>query len=145
MLFQHLLAHVKPKEAESTISSEDRFICSPIQRDQQVSEQKVRMHGSGKMHLLSSPWWLSWSLFSFTDYHAALEGNFNLCFLPGYLPPLFLLMKQTISKIRIRRATAHIRPMNQPWVAISTCRLAIAGKQVNGVSASGLRRRWEVL
>lgn len=58
--------------------------------------------------------------------------------LPGYLPPLFLLMKQTISKIKMRRATAHIRPMNQPWVAISTCRLAIATKQSNGLSGNRL-------
>lgn len=38
---------------------------------------------------------------------------------PGYLPPRLLLMKQTMSRISTRRATAHMSPMNQPWVAMS--------------------------
>lgn len=46
---------------------------------------------------------------------------------PGYLPPLFLLMKQTMRSTRISRAMAHISPMNQPCVAMSICRLGTAG------------------
>lgn len=40
---------------------------------------------------------------------------------PGYFPPRLLLMKKTMSMIRTRRATAHIKPMNQPCVTMSTC------------------------
>lgn len=48
------------------------------------------------------------------------------CTLPGYLPPLFLLMKHTMRSTKMRRAMAHISPINQPWVAMSTCRLGAA-------------------
>lgn len=33
---------------------------------------------------------------------------------PGYLPPLFLLMKHTMSRTKMRSAMAHISPMNHP-------------------------------
>lgn len=52
---------------------------------------------------------------------------------PGYLPPLFLLMKHTMSRTKMRSAMAHISPMNHPWVAMSTCRLAAAGGNTEGV------------
>lgn len=42
------------------------------------------------------------------------------CFLPGYFPPRLLLMKQTMRRMRMIRAMPHIRPMNQPLVAMST-------------------------
>lgn len=51
----------------------------------------------------------------------------TMCTLPGYLPPLFLLMKHTMRRTKMRRAMAHISPINQPWVAMSTCRLGTAG------------------
>lgn len=35
---------------------------------------------------------------------------------PAYLPPLFLLTKQAMSTTSVRSATAHMVPMNQPWV-----------------------------
>lgn len=38
--------------------------------------------------------------------------------LPEYLPPLFLLMKQAISTVSVRKATAHINPINQLCVDI---------------------------
>lgn len=153
------MTHVKPKEAESLRPSEGWFICSPkcllilgnvessitYKGIKNCLNRKSKCMALGRIHSLQSLWLLSWFLFSLMAHHAALYGNFNLSFLPGYLPPLFLLMKQTISKIKIRRATAHIRPMNQPCVAISTCRLAIAGKQINGVSVNGLRERWQLL
>lgn len=51
----------------------------------------------------------------------------NLCNLshvifiaPGYFPPRLLLMKKTMSMMRTRRAIAHIKPMNQPCVTMST-------------------------
>lgn len=47
---------------------------------------------------------------------------------PGYFPPLFRWMKQIISRIKMSRAMAHMRPMNHPWVAMSTCLLATAGQ-----------------
>lgn len=40
---------------------------------------------------------------------------------PGYFPPRLLLMKKTMSMMRTRRAIAHIKPMNQPCVTMSTC------------------------
>ena len=69
--------------------------------------------------------------------------------LPGYLPPLFLLMKHTMRRTRMRRAMAHISPMNHPWVAMSTCRLGTAectddGKQtvsINCVNPSWLKKK----
>lgn len=61
--------------------------------------------------------------------------------LPGYLPPLFLLMKHTMSRTRMRRAMAHMRPMNQPCVAMSTCLLAMAvevnSTQLESVGSNG--------
>lgn len=44
--------------------------------------------------------------------------------LPEYFPPLFLLTKQAINTMSVRRAMAHIRPMNQPWVDIPPPSLA---------------------
>lgn len=44
--------------------------------------------------------------------------------LPEYFPPLFLLTKQAINTMSVRRAMAHIRPMNQPWVDIPPWMLA---------------------
>ena len=35
---------------------------------------------------------------------------------PAYFPPLFLRTKQAMSATRVRSATAHMVPMNQPWV-----------------------------
>lgn len=35
---------------------------------------------------------------------------------PAYLPPLFLRTKQAMSTTRVRSATAHMVPMNHPWV-----------------------------
>lgn len=69
------------------------------------------------------------SNFYFISNSKCLYPNNWLCkwALPGYLPPLFLLMKHTMSKTKMRRAIAHISPMNQPWVAMSTWRLAAAG------------------
>lgn len=49
--------------------------------------------------------------------HQWIWGNTTV---PGYLPPRLLLMKQTTSRMRTMRATAHIIPMNQPWVEMST-------------------------
>lgn len=46
---------------------------------------------------------------------------------PGYFPPLFLWMKQMMRRIKMSSAIAHIRPMNHPCVAMSTCLLATAG------------------
>lgn len=40
---------------------------------------------------------------------------------PAYLPPLFLRTKQAMSATRVRSATAHMVPMNQPWVEKSLC------------------------
>lgn len=34
--------------------------------------------------------------------------------LPGYFPPLFLLMKHTMRRTKMRSAMAHISPMNHP-------------------------------
>jgi len=51
---------------------------------------------------------------------------------PGYFPPLFLWMKQMMRRIRMSRAMAHMRPMNHPWVAMSTCLLATAGQRRRG-------------
>ncbi len=48
--------------------------------------------------------------------------------LPGYLPPLFLFIKQTMRSTRISKAMAHISPINQPCVAMSTCLLVMAAK-----------------
>ena len=39
--------------------------------------------------------------------------------LPGYFPPLFLLMTQMMIRMRSKIAMATIIPMNQPAVAIS--------------------------
>lgn len=55
-----------------------------------------------------------------------LQNVLVTCALPGYLPPLFLLMKHTMRRTKMRRAMAHISPINQPWVAMSTCRLGTA-------------------
>lgn len=55
-------------------------------------------------------------------------------YLPGYLPPLFLWMKQMIRRIKMSNAMAHIRPMNHPWVAISTCLLATASGERGRIS-----------
>lgn len=44
--------------------------------------------------------------------------------LPEYFPPLFLLTKQAINTMSVRRAMAHIRPINQPWVDIPPWMLA---------------------
>lgn len=38
-------------------------------------------------------------------------------------------MKQIISRIKMSRAMAHMRPMNHPWVAMSTCLLATAREE----------------
>lgn len=35
---------------------------------------------------------------------------------PAYLPPWFFRTKQAMSATRVRRATAHMVPMNHPWV-----------------------------
>lgn len=43
-----------------------------------------------------------------------------VAFIPGYFPPLLLLIKQTMSRMRMRSAMAHMSPMNQPCVAMST-------------------------
>lgn len=51
---------------------------------------------------------------------------------PGYFPPLFRWMKQMMSRIKMSRAMAHMRPMNHPWVAMSTCLLATAGQEGEG-------------
>lgn len=40
---------------------------------------------------------------------------------PAYLPPLFLRKKQAMRAMRVRSATAHMVPMNQPWVENSLC------------------------
>lgn len=60
--------------------------------------------------------------------HCAL-GLFCASDSPGYFPPLFLWMKQIMRRIRMSRAMAHMRPMNHPWVAMSTCRLVTAGQR----------------
>lgn len=44
--------------------------------------------------------------------------------LPEYFPPLFLFTKQAMSTMSVRRAMAHISPMNQPWVEIPPWTLA---------------------
>ncbi len=49
--------------------------------------------------------------------------------LPGYLPPLFLFIKQTMRSTRISKAMAHISPINQPCVAMSTCLLVMAAEK----------------
>lgn len=81
-------------------------------------------------------------MFLFTLFISCSKGSAprkQLCerALPGYLPPLFLLMKHTMSRTKMRSAMAHISPMNHPWVAMSTCRLAAAGGNTEGV-----RQRW---
>lgn len=43
---------------------------------------------------------------------------------PEYFPPLFLLTKQAIKTMSVRRAMAHIRPINQPCVDIPWWTLA---------------------
>lgn len=71
--------------------------------------------------------------FFFPNVHPSMSISLKLqnvlvtCALPGYLPPLFLLMKHTMRRTKMRRAMAHISPINQPWVAMSTCRLGTAG------------------
>lgn len=47
-------------------------------------------------------------------------------FLPGYFPPRLLLIKQTMRRMSTMRATAHIIPMNQPCVVMSTWSWAYA-------------------
>lgn len=54
--------------------------------------------------------------------------------LPGYLPPLFLFIKQTMRSTRISKAMAHISPINQPCVAMSTCLLVIAAKKEDKIN-----------
>lgn len=88
---------------------------------------------SSFMGWISGSWWAS--SFSFTVVHVNvrlcpptnMRRNVVVCALPGYLPPLFLLMKHTMRRTKIRRAMAHIRPINHPWVAMSTWRLGTAG------------------
>ena len=41
-------------------------------------------------------------------------AKFVTLLLPGYLPPRFLLMRQTMSRTRSRKMMAHIIPMNHP-------------------------------
>lgn len=51
-------------------------------------------------------------------------GNMSCCLgggVPAYLPPLFLRTKQAMSATRVRSATAHMVPMNQPWLEKSLC------------------------
>lgn len=58
-------------------------------------------------------------------------------------------MKHTMRRTKMRRAMAHISPMNHPWVAMSTCRLGTAertddGKQtvsINCVDSSRLKKK----
>lgn len=103
---------------------------------------------SSFMGWISGSWWAS--SFSFTVVHVnvrlhpptAMRGNVVVCALPGYLPPLFLLMKHTIRSTKMRRAMAHIRPINHPWVAMSTWRLGTAGDG-GKVWASYWKNRWE--
>lgn len=83
-------------------------------------------------------------------FPARTQGtNNNTCmdvfrYSPGYFPPLFLWMKQIMRRIRIRRAMAHMRPMNHPCVAISTCRLATAGTgESNTLCDQAAFSQWE--
>lgn len=103
---------------------------------------------SSFMGWISGSWWAS--SFSFTVVHlnvrlrlpTAMRGNVVVCALPGYLPPLFLLMKQIMRRTKMRRAMAHIRPINHPWVAMSTWRLGTAADG-DKVWASGWKNKLE--
>lgn len=70
-----------------------------------------------------------------------LQYRLIMCELPGYLPPLFLLMKHTMRRTKMRRAMAHINPINHPWVAMSTCRLGTAARAFTQKEGGG-RERW---
>lgn len=49
---------------------------------------------------------------------------------------MFLLTKQAMSTISVRRAMAHIKPMNQPWVEIPPSTLVWpAGRAKGGLGA----------
>ena len=58
--------------------------------------------------------------------------------LPEYFPPLFLLTKQAINTMSVRRAMAHIRPINQPWVDIPPWMLARPAENKNPVTLTRL-------
>lgn len=49
-----------------------------------------------------------------------LMSHSNKIALPEYFPPLFLFTKQIVNNISVRRAIAHISPINQPWVEMSS-------------------------
>lgn len=57
---------------------------------------------------------------------------------PAYLPPLFLRTKQAMSTTRVRSATAHMVPMNQPWVEKSL-RWPTAAENQNGKETQSSR------
>lgn len=70
-----------------------------------------------------------------TELQLIMFACWCLC-LPGYFPPLFLWMKQMMRRIRMSRAMAHMRPMNHPWVAMSTCLLTIAVQKKANLKSS---------
>lgn len=59
----------------------------------------------------TQPWSKTNWPFSMENMSCRLGGG-----VPAYLPPLFLRTKQAMSATRVSSATAHMVPMNQPWV-----------------------------